>query len=299
MTNAVRSTLIMVVFVFCIGVMGVAADPSQQMEDQPGWVTTNATYSDSTETPPADQRIWVEVTIAPEEEITDILITVDDAEATVLLVNSFSREVDVGSTDPDVTSRGDGGYQISNLRAGDEITVRFAVVPITLADDEVTAAEIRAEYVAHGQSVTETEQPTADLTSSPWDQYQASQEHVTNLKTEVEQQDQTYYGGFLIGGLGLVSLLGSVVYIRYRRRQWYTSVADELASLADQVSPKDRSIVEQKMDRLELRNHVQRRTSEDESLLSSATNTGGSPTTGQGDQESTQSDSDDILDNLS
>jgi hypothetical protein len=160
---------------------------------------TSASY-DGTDA--ESQAISSEVVISPDDaKISDVVIRVRETDQAFVDFDSFERSINPGNADVDITYTGDGRFEISELEPDETLRVSFDAYPRTIKEQSIDAATIEVEYVQQGQSLSDQQTVSADLSSSSWFELQDAQ-------SSLQTQQTTFYGAVgvivlvLLGGIG-------------------------------------------------------------------------------------------------
>lgn len=179
------------------------------------FVTVNTSYPHPAED---TQGVEVMVRIEPDEQITDVYINVSNSNTGFVdFSEEFSREIKAGSiSSVPSTDKFPGGvhirsFYISQLNAGESVTISFTAYPTQVNQQNLDVATVRYEYVRNGQlipdSAPEKLSATASLAESPHFQLQATKNTVDQLRLQIKGMWATVGGGALLGLLGVVLLI--------------------------------------------------------------------------------------------
>lgn len=130
-------------------------------------ITGNATYEgvDNEE----DQAITVETTISPDgAEMVDTRLSFTGTDQTFLEADSFDRSISPGDADINVTSVGDGQFEVNRIGPDEEVTFTYEVYPKTISEESIDASRVVIEYTQSGQELRDSQTFSADLTNSSW-----------------------------------------------------------------------------------------------------------------------------------
>lgn len=158
----VTAALLVSLFIVSSMVMPVAATVS---------VDTSHEYNGGEEG--SDQAVEMTYTLSPDEsKITDVRITVQSTTNSFIDFNSFERTVNPGDADVQIENVDDGVFEIEEIGPNQEITLTFEAYPTTIKQRELAMATVSVEYVQQGQTLDDSTQINADLSDSPWFQFQ-------------------------------------------------------------------------------------------------------------------------------
>ncbi|GAA1320063.1 hypothetical protein GCM10009647_052210 [Streptomyces sanglieri] len=195
--------------------------------------THETTYHGDTEE--ADQAIETTYTLSPDEnEITDVQVNFQHTDDAFVDYDSFSTTTSAGA-DIEIEYEGNGIFTIDEIQPNEEVEFEFEAYPQDIKDEEIASTAIQINYVQLGQELTETEQISADISSSPWFMYQSERsesefwdrmESLVNIGT---------LGAFAIGIGGVVA--AGFFYIRSERQGQSSrhSLVKKLKRLENQV----------------------------------------------------------------
>jgi len=149
------------------------------------------------------QTIEMTYSLTPDNnDISDVRIEVHSTQNSFIDFGSFERTIEPGDADVEITSVGEGVFEIKEVSADQRITLSFEGYPRDIQQEELSVARIDVEYVQQGQSLDESTTITADMSSSPWFQLQGANERIEELEETVDDGGSggiNLFFGFLIG----------------------------------------------------------------------------------------------------
>lgn len=159
----------------------------------------------------ADQAIEVTYTVSPDGgTINNMTVNFDSTARSFIRGDSFSVTVNPGEADIDVQARSGNRFFIREIEPNERVTFVFEVYPTTIKREQIGAVSVRMNYIQNGQELSDSETVTANTSSSPWFQLQASQERVSQLESQLDDvslagqfTNAGFLGGILVGLVGL------------------------------------------------------------------------------------------------
>lgn len=166
-----------------------------------------------------NQVIEMTVTITAQEPILGMTVRFDETDEAFIDQQSFSVTV----SDPDWENPEPKTYEIPELDSGEQITFSFDAYPRELAGDtiEPSAMLITAD---NPRNYRVSESLEANLSSSPWIQYQNAQTEINDLEQRVNDLESAEGNGgglpWVLIALGVIALLGvaAAVYNEFSKR---------------------------------------------------------------------------------
>jgi hypothetical protein len=171
-----------------------------------GDTSYNGTHPDS------DQAIDVTYTVSPEgSTINNMTVNFDSTTQTFIQSDSFSFTVSPGRADVNIESRQGSRFFIQEIEPNEEVTFVFKTYPKTIKQEEIDAASVQIDYIQNGQSLSDSDTVTANMSSSSWFELQAAQETINQQESELNQvslvgqvTDIVFLGGVIVGLIGVV-----------------------------------------------------------------------------------------------
>jgi hypothetical protein len=206
-------------------------------------VTTNSDTSYNGTQSNSDQAIEITYTVSPEGgTINNMTMKFDSTSQTFIQSNSFSFTVSPGGADINVESRQGNRFFIQEIEPNEEVTFVFEVYPKTIKQEEIDAASVQMDYIQNGQELSDSETVTANMSSSPWFEFQAAEERINRQESELQQvslvgqiTDVAFLGGIVVGLVGI----GFGIYSWQRRKSERAELKREhaanLESLAERM----------------------------------------------------------------
>jgi hypothetical protein len=113
------------------------------------------------------QAVETTLTLSPTgSTITDAELDVSETDRGFVDFDSFEITTNPGTAEVNVTYVGDGQFAIPELRTNEEVTITFTVYPRTIKTESLDVARVDISYVQNGQDLQESQDVTADLSSS-------------------------------------------------------------------------------------------------------------------------------------
>jgi hypothetical protein len=113
------------------------------------------------------QAVETTLTLSPTgSTITDAELDVSETDRGFVDFDSFEVTTNPGTAEVNVTYAGDGRFVIPELRTNEEVTITFTAYPRTIKTESLDVARVEASYVQNGQNLQESQDVTADLSSS-------------------------------------------------------------------------------------------------------------------------------------
>ncbi len=224
---------------------GVTTPAAGQQAAGPVSVSTN--YDETT----PDQLIRVTLQIeARETTLSNIRVSTSSSDQTVIEPSSFTTQVSPGTRDIPVKPKPNGRFLIDELNPGEQVTITFAIVPVSFEKSSISAATFRLRYVRYGQQLQATKQVSADLSQNPWALLQNARQQINSLETSLDQRRLGFVGGIATGIVGL--LVGSIAELRRRRSlaQSQEQLKDILSDAGRDLPPSERPVIERVMRRV-------------------------------------------------
>lgn len=191
-----------------------------------------------------DQTITLSVTVIANDPVIGATIQFDQTGQSFIDPDTF----EVTAADPEWENPRSGVYEIEELDSGEEMTFSFEVYPRVLDQDtlDVTSVSITADN-PEGYSVSED--VSADLSTSPWLQYQNSLDQINELESE---SDTPFLFAVFGGGVGLIGLVFAGYFFRSKQssvEEKNEEALDTLRSLrAEMQSVEDQQTVSDYID---------------------------------------------------
>lgn len=113
------------------------------------------------------QAITLNVTLVAEQKTSGITVEFDETSNSFIAPNSY----EVTADESDWENPYSGGYTIEQLDTGDEITFTFDVYPRVLDQNSLVVSKVDID-AENPQTYEQSVNVDANLTSSPWIQYQ-------------------------------------------------------------------------------------------------------------------------------
>jgi len=155
-----------------------------------------------------DQSVTANMTLSPEgAEMTDVVIDIRETERAFIDFDSFERSVTPGDASINITYQGAGRFTVENLRPSETLTIQFDAYPRSIQSETVDVATIDVQYVQNGQDLEEEQIVSADISNSPWFEYQAAQQ-------TAENRFRIMIGGIVVGVVGIVIGAWAVIKLR-------------------------------------------------------------------------------------
>lgn len=151
------------------------------------------------------QVIDSQVQLSPNDaKITDVTIQISETDQGFVDFDSFERSVNPGGADINITYIGSGRFTVEEVTPNEEITITFDAYPRTIKQEQLDVATVEVEYVQQGQSLSDSQVVTAELSNSSWFRLQQSQ-------SQVQQMQLVFYGGIAAIAI-LIAVLAIMAY---------------------------------------------------------------------------------------
>ncbi|XGI83028.1 hypothetical protein ACEU6E_07020 [Halorutilales archaeon Cl-col2-1] len=163
----------------------------------------------------SNQVIETEVTISPVgNRITNATVEVDQTSKSFVDFNTFSVSVDPAGVEGRVDSLGNGEFQISELRTGEQVTLSYEAYPRSIKSRSVPVSTVDVQYVQRGQDLSEGATIEANLSSSPWFRLQETQEDLNDVRSNSTNSKWIFIGGAVLGVIGLLLAVAAALKCR-------------------------------------------------------------------------------------
>lgn len=241
-----KAVFLLVVATLVTGAIGGVTTPAAGQQAA-GPVSVSTNYDETT----PDQLIRVTLQIeARETTLSNIRVSTSSSDQTVIESSSFTTQVSPGTRDIPVKPKPNGRFLIDELNPGEQVTITFAIVPVSFEKSSISAATFRLRYVRYGQQLQATKQVSADLSQNPWALLQNARQQINSLETSLDQRRLGFVGGIATGIVGL--LVGSIAELRRRRSlaQNQEQLKDILSDAGRDLPPSERPVIERVMRRV-------------------------------------------------
>lgn len=241
-----KAVFLLVVATLVTGAIGGVTTPAAGQQAA-GPVSVSTNYDETT----PDQLIRVTLQIeARETTLSNIRVSTSSSDQTVIESSSFTTQVSPGTRDIPVKPKPNGRFLIDELNPGEQVTITFAIVPVSFEKSSISAATFRLRYVRYGQQLQATKQVSADLSQNPWALLQNARQQINSLETSLDQRRLGFVGGIATGIVGL--LVGSIAELRRRRSlaQSQEQLKDILSDAGRDLPPSERPVIERVMRRV-------------------------------------------------